>query len=271
MGLLVSCVLTFSNRLRLNLARKAVNNFIYQRYTPYELLIVNGTDQSVLTNDEMQSEEYIRAGCTVKEIKAESGLNAAQMRNIGLLQAKGSYAICIDDDDYFHPDRLLYQMSHRFHETCMLKYQLRLDLSSVLYATPVDGLGEQPAVPGMHLLAREQGIPCTILFPRVGANNEPWLFDEALSTGEYEEFVARLCWHYGPCSVFDNSHTPFNQADQLPLLSVAMYHGFNELKHMDFFAKTELQSNSADKLVGLNQYDMEHVKFVLRSYNFQVN
>ena len=40
---LVSAILPFSNEVRLNLVRKAVNNFIRQNYTPYELVVVNLT------------------------------------------------------------------------------------------------------------------------------------------------------------------------------------------------------------------------------------
>lgn len=269
MSELVSCVLTFSNPNRLSLARKAVNNFIYQRYTPYELLIVNGTSQSVLTNSNMETDYYKNAG-TVREIKAPAGLNAAAMRNIGLKQSEGTYALCIDDDDYFHPDRLIYQMAHRgTSDPCMLKYQLRIDLSSVLWAASAEEPPLSPSIPSMHLLAREAGIPCTVLFPRC-LHGVPWLFNEDLNTGEYEDLVGRFALEYSNISVLDNKHTPFNKTCNLPLLSIAMYHGFNELSFIDFFSKTELQPNDVDKLTGLNQHDIEHIKTVLRSYNFQV-
>jgi len=264
---LVSCILPFSNPYRLNLARKAVNNFIYQRYTPYELLIVNGTNQNVLTNSDMDSELYAAAGCSVREIAVRPGLNAAAMRNIALKEhAAGEYVICIDDDDYFHPDRLLYQMAHRQAATaCLLRYQLRVDLTAVLSAVGYDAEMSVAGTPKLHLLGLQEGIASTALFPRLDRNGKPWLFDESLNVEEHEELIARIRQQVG-CSVFINQHTPFNSTSSLPLLSVAVYHGGNELTHQQFFEQPNVKPT-----VGLNQGDIEFLKTILRSYNFQVN
>ena len=96
---LVSAVLIFSDSARTNLARKAVNHFIRQNYTPYELLVVNSTDVDVLTNDNMATEEMREQGCNLVEIRAPRGLNAAAMRNHGIRAAKGEWIFPIDDDD----------------------------------------------------------------------------------------------------------------------------------------------------------------------------
>lgn len=269
---LVSCVLPFANPARLNLVRKAVNNFIYQKYTPYELIIVNGTDQNVLTNTNMESDSYLRAGCTVKEIQAKAGLNAAAMRNVALKDyAQGDYVICIDDDDYFHPDRLLYQMAHRHPENpCLLKYQLRVDLSPVLFSDPNLNLTETNG-PRLHLLGERHGIASTALFPRLDCNLEPWLFDETYNVGEHSNLIYRMQGAELAPIVFDNKHTPFSSSYNLPLLSVAMYHGGNELSYDDFFKPPDFDISSENKPTGLISADFEFLKSVLRSYNFQVN
>jgi hypothetical protein len=264
---LVSCVLPFTNPSRLSLVRKAVNNFIFQRYTPYELLIVNGTGQSVLTNSDMDSEPYVAAGCLVKEIQADAGLNAAQMRNIALLEhAKGDYVICIDDDDYFHPDRLLHQMAHRPPTgTCLLKHQLRVDLTGVLFADSQATDLATNSAPKLHLLTKNEGIASTALFPRLDLLGNPWTFNEDLTSGEHVELVNSMRLN-SAVSIFDNRHTPFNAGSNLPLLSVAMYHGGNELSYADFFEPTDAEPSSS-----LNPGDIEFLKTILRSYNFQVN
>lgn len=264
---LVSCILPFSNPHRLNLVRKAVNNFIYQRYTPYELLIVNGTNQNVLTNSDMEAELYASAGCRVQEIQANPGLNAASMRNIALREyAVGNYVICIDDDDYFGPDRLLFQMAARQSgKACLLRYQLRVDLTDVLSGLSYGQEVSVSGVPKLHLLGKKEGIDSTALFPRLDASGMPWLFDETLDTGEHTELLSRIRQQVG-YSVFDNQHTPFNKTSSLPLLSVAMYHGVNELSYHQFFEHPDIKPT-----YGITQSDIEFLKTIFRTYNFQVN
>jgi glycosyltransferase involved in cell wall biosynthesis len=266
---LVSCILTVYSSVRIALARKAVNNFIRQHYLPYELLIVNSTGQSILTNDDMNSEEIKSAGCHVREVTTTAVLNAAGMKNIGLSEAKGDWVICIDDDDYFHPMRLMYQMAHRHDSACMLKYQLRMDISQAVQVSAEEGIANQTVKPLLHLLKMDSGIPCTMLFPRLGPNGAPWKFDENLNIGEYTELLARMK-QVGEPVVCDNMHNVFNSGLQWPLLSLAVYHGSNELSYEDFFAKFDPLANPNGVPLGINQEDIDHLKVVLYSYNFRV-
>lgn len=252
---LVSCILTCSSAVRVPLARKAVNNFIRQRYLPYELFIVNSTGQSILTHDKLGS------GCRILEIPTHPGLNAASMRNTGLSVAQGDWVICIDDDDYFHPNRLLYQMAYRQEgRPCLLKYQLRMDVSQVINQATEDN----PVYPGLHLLRRDEGISSTALFPRIDPETQaPWVFNPALNTGEYDELLAQMKRQGSFPVVFDNKNTDLVPDQCLPLLSIAVYHGANELSPRQFFEYTEPDT-------GLNRYDMEHLKHVLQLYDFQI-
>jgi len=268
---LVSCVLIVANAARMTLVRKAVNNFIRQQYTPYELIVVNGIGTNVLTNDNMDSEEIREAGCRVWEMHAPAGLNAAAMKNLGLEVASGDWVICIDDDDYFHPIRLMYQMAHRVDgKPCLLKYQLRIDISQALQLSADSAMWEQSVKPLLHLLKMDSGIPCTMLFPRLQSDGQPWLFNPDLNTGEYEELLARMQQSIQPV-VCDNMHNPFVRGMQWPLLSIAVYHGSNELTYDQFFARLNPLTNSGGFPVGLNQEDVEYLKTVLYSYNFQVS
>ncbi len=267
---LVTCVLPVANSVRMLAARKAVNNFIRQHYTPYELIIVNGIGTNVLTNDNMDSEEMRLAGCRVWELHAPSGLNAAAMKNLGLEMASGDWVICIDDDDYFHPIRLLYQMAHRVEsQPCLLKYQLRIDISQALQLTAESEMWEQKVKPLLHLLKMDSGIPCTMLFPKKKKDGELWLFNPDLNTGEYEELLARMQQETA-VTVCDNMHNAFVRGMQWPLLSIAVYHGHNELSYERFFARLNPLVNSGGFPVGMNQEDIEYLKTVMYSYNFQV-
>lgn len=254
----------------MTLVRKAVNNFIRQHYTPYELIIVNGTDTPVLNNDIMETESMRAAGCRVRELTVTPGANAATMKNIGLKQASGDWAICTDDDDYFHPTRLMYQMAHRRESRpCLLQYQLRLDISAVFYQ-PDDGPPPTTTIrPRLHMLRMDSGIPGTMLFPRVEpSTGQSWLFDETLETGEYDELLTRMHQRGRLSVVCENHHSPLVAGLHWPLLSVALYHGNNLLPYEQFF--TRVDPPGANRTVGLVSADIEQLKVVLQSYNFKI-
>ena len=268
---LVSGILPFSDPRRLNLVRKAVNNFIRQHYTPYELVVVNGTDTDVLTNDEMKSELFEKAGCQLLEVRAPAGLNAASMRNIGIKAAHGEWIFPIDDDDWCHPQRLLFQMAHRIAgHPCLLRYQLRVDISPSLLNT-----AEQHPVgafkPLLHLLGLSTGVPSTLLFPKsVDSSGEPWLYDGSMNIGEHDELLARMSQAGATPVVCDNMHNSFVTGMQWPILSIAMYHTSNELTHEQFFQRIPKPMDASVVPVGLTGEDMMQLKTVLQSYNFKV-
>jgi glycosyltransferase involved in cell wall biosynthesis len=267
---LVSGILPFADPRRLSLVRKAVNNFIRQHYTPYELVVVNGTDTPVLTNREMDSDLYRESGCSVVEVRAPAGLNAAAMRNKGIEIAKGEWNFPIDDDDWCHPERLMFQMAHRREGSpCLLRYQLRVDISS-----PLTLSAEEPPTgafkPLLHLLGVEDGISSTLLFPRLTSSGALWLYDENLNTGEHSELLARMRRDGADATVCNNMHNTFVSGMQWPILSIAMFHTSNELTHEQFFPKL---SKLVDRTVvpqGLIQSDMAQLRTVLQSYNFKI-
>lgn len=270
---LVSVVLPVSNPKRINLARKAVNNFLQQYYTPVELFIVNATGIPVLTAEDAIT-TLSKNDIDVREIPVTNSLNAAGMRNIALREAVGEWVLPIDDDDWFHPARLLYQLAHcRVGYPCVLKFQLLVDLSAVL--RQAGNADEQVGVrPLMQLRQSDRGIPATVLFPRlrpvtnISYCEDPWLYDERLNTGEQEELLARMLAHGLEPVVCNNCHNDVNDTVSWPMLSVAVYHTDNELERNRFFDEEADVASSVPN--GLNSNDMSLLRDILRSYNFDV-
>jgi len=260
---LVSGVLTVADPRRLSLARKAVNNFIRQHYRPFELVIVNGTETPVLTRPVDWSEE---GGYQISELKAEPGRNAAAMKNIGIHAACGDWIIPVDDDDWFHPQRLLFQMACRVAQRpCLLACQLRVDISE-----PVRGQTEEAVQPLLHLEHQEGGIPETILFPRCDAEGRPWQYDAELNIGEHRELLARMSQQGCDPVAAPNWHTSLVNAMHWPLLSIAMYHGGNELSYEQFFPPQPSTDKRRIVPASLNGTDIEQLKSVLQAYNFRI-
>lgn len=266
---LVTAILTFSDSSRINLARKAVNNFIRQNYTPYELIVVNSTDVGVITNTDMQSEDMRNQGCYLMEVKGPSDVNAGTLRNFGIRLAKGDWIFPIDDDDWSHPTRLMFQMAHRCsNQPVLLRHQLRVDVSPLRDIDREVGGSFKPL---LHLVDRPaHGVASTILFPRLDEGGIFWLYDESLNVGEHDELLARIAEEEGGHVVADNSHNTFVTGMHWPILSIAIYHGMNELTFDRFF---EGMTQPVDQNIvppGLVAEDVNQLKRVLAGYNFKV-
>ena len=86
---------------------QAVESVLAQTFTDYELIIVN--DGSPF-NIRKALEPYIKAGRIVYIEQENRGVAAA--RNRGLAEAKGEFLAFLDDDDYWPPDKLEWQVRH---------------------------------------------------------------------------------------------------------------------------------------------------------------
>jgi glycosyltransferase involved in cell wall biosynthesis len=130
------------------LARASVESFKQQTYIHKDLLIVNDGGVPLLTDDH---DERIR------ELMVPKQDTLGDLRNIGIDEAKGSWIMQWDDDDWSHPARMRYQMESAGDRgwPVLLRYQVRYSFTN--NAAKV-WKWNYPSTPG---------IPGTILHPRL--------------------------------------------------------------------------------------------------------
>lgn len=104
---LVSCLCVTHQKPWL-LAR-AVTCFLHQSYPSKQLVIV-------YENIDLLTEEYVKELCLITNIKLirVDSMNVkktlGELRNISVEEADGEYICQWDDDDWYHSDRIFYQM-----------------------------------------------------------------------------------------------------------------------------------------------------------------
>jgi glycosyltransferase involved in cell wall biosynthesis len=118
--LVTAVMITGKSAGRERLARLSVKAFLDQTYRRRELVIIN------------HGEYALKIGHpTVREIMVPERKTLGELRNAGIVEAKGEWIIQWDDDDYHHPHRILYQMAHRrenWETAVLLRKQIRVDM-----------------------------------------------------------------------------------------------------------------------------------------------
>lgn len=236
----VLCVLVFGVRERIKLARKAVNQFMAQRYPNKTLVIVNGTDLPVTTVEH----------ALIRELKVEPHLTVAEMRNIGINATKSAWIKpCWDDDDVYDPYLLSYMMHHsKMDDTgdgpCIaLANQLRVDITT--------------GTAFIH--TNTNGIPNTMIVPRdtVPSVDFPSDADDA------EYLTKKAAAVKQRITVIANNSFPFN------CLSMSTYHGHNFMPadvHMGEYAGG---GEHAGRWY-LGPAESEQLRTVLGTFGFQI-
>lgn len=102
---LISCICI--TRQRPGLLEKAIDCFQNQTYPNKELVIaVEDRDQETL--DFLKRKKQMQ-GTRVVIIKSEAVLTLGALRNRAISEASGHFVSQWDDDDWYHPEKLLYQ------------------------------------------------------------------------------------------------------------------------------------------------------------------
>lgn len=117
-------MVTGTDKNRLPLAIAACRSFSDQTWPTKELVIVNDGGWSLIA--ELPPDLRKRFGDNIREIQPAGKRTLGALRNIGLAEMRGEYAVQFDDDDWSHPARIAYQMQFAKPGHCvLLKWQVR--------------------------------------------------------------------------------------------------------------------------------------------------
>jgi|JI10StandDraft_1071094.scaffolds.fasta_scaffold02263_23 glycosyltransferase involved in cell wall biosynthesis len=250
----VCAILPVLNRNYVKLAKKTVDLFLRQHFVPIELLIVNGSDVPIITEN---TEHLVAEGITLRELSlAYSQFNLSALYNAGILATEAQWIVPLNPKIYSHPARIGYQLAQvQGDNPCLLTYQIAIDLSTAL-AT------DKPVQPTIKLIRNLWGIATTMIFPRV-IEGELVVYDETLNHNEQEELLQRLI-NKGTTPTFCcNLHTALVDGMNWPMLSVAFHTGSTELEKLQFDQYTAVEGK-------LSNADYAALARIFTLYDFQV-
>lgn len=121
---LVSCVMVTADRLLM--AERSVRCFAEQTYPRAELVIVSAGDRAYRRALEQHLDDYKVSG---RIVAANAGSSLGALRNLSLDAAVGDIICQWDDDDCYHPDRIIRQfeyMTQQATQACFLTDNLHL-------------------------------------------------------------------------------------------------------------------------------------------------
>jgi teichuronic acid biosynthesis glycosyltransferase TuaG len=155
----VSVIIPTYNRYEL--LCNSIRSVLNQSYTNYEIIVVNDC-----STDERYYQEHLEQFPNTRFIhlevnqKIKYNCSAAQgmVRQVGLEHATGEWIAFLDDDDFFHPDKLKLQLdymkrtSSKFCSSNMMKIQhTKLD-DKQLHATNLGYYFKSQTIPGVLTL-----------------------------------------------------------------------------------------------------------------------
>ena len=197
MNELVSVYMPTRNRLKL--LQRAITSVLGQSYPRFELVVVNdgSTDATCIYLDQLQI-----ADARVRAIHNESSVGAPRSRNMAIQTASGEFVTGLDDDDYFHRDRLQALIEH-WHAL----EQLQQHFSSV-FTQDIVIKGEKHT-----LSAKPRSVNADDLFFYNAIGNQIFtrrrhfidagLFDEAMPAWQDLDAFIRVLRKFGPAKLLD--------------------------------------------------------------------
>lgn len=159
---LISCLMV-TQPGREPLIRKAIACFHHQTYEPRQLVIVHDAPVEAARHAD-PFEQFLQAEATFARIvHAERGKSLGELRNMAVAAAEGDLVCQWDDDDQYHPDRLMRQweaLEEAKADACFLASQLHYFAQSrELYVRDTRRVGIEGTV--MH----RRGLP--VRYPAV--------------------------------------------------------------------------------------------------------
>jgi glycosyltransferase involved in cell wall biosynthesis len=215
-----------------------------QTYPHYEIVIVNSSGNKVTNRQHPSVREY--------EVSPDDHPNLASLRNFGIETANGPWIMPIDDDDFQHAHRLMFQMAHRKEECCvLLSHQIRVDVQNAIICVHHDPVG----------------IPGSIVFPKRNESGGFNLYDASHATpGEDKEFFER---NFGDKRVVVRNEGDWNPG---PLLMLCCHHGLNATSREDFMGIfADVQKYKGIRPEGVSNQMLDYIKQALRVYGLQLD
>lgn len=195
--MLVSIYLPTKNREEL--LRRAVESVLTQSHTTLELLVVDdgSTDGTRNYLDTART-----ADSRIRVIRNETSLGAPLSRNLAIGEARGEFITGLDDDDYFHPQRIAAFVDEwRMHEQIGQSF-------SCLFSQDVTERGsEQFASARAGAVRWEDLFFANVIGNQIFTRRETLiaagLFDPGMPAWQDLDLFIRVLRHAGPAKLVD--------------------------------------------------------------------
>lgn len=213
--MLVSVYLPTRNREAL--LRRAVNSVLTQTYTALELVVVDdgSTDATRTYLDTIRTQD-----ARIRVIRNEDSLGAPLSRNLAIRAARGEFVTGLDDDDYFHPQRIAaFVAQWRLHEQIGERF-------SCLFSQDVTERGcKQFASARPGSVRWEDLFFCNVIGNQIFTRRETLiaagLFDQQMPAWQDLDLFIRVLKHSGPAKVVDAGLYFMNLDPRLDRISVS--------------------------------------------------
>ena len=213
--MLVSIYLPTKNREAL--LRRAVDSVLTQTHTTLELIIVDdgSTDGTPAYLDTAQEEDS-----RIRVIRNEASLGAPLSRNLAIGAARGEFVTGLDDDDYFHPQRIAaFVAEWQLHEQIGERF-------SCLFSQDVTERGYKrfaSARPGS--VRWEDLFFCNVIGNQIFTRRETLiaagLFDQEMPAWQDLDLFIRVLKHSGPAKLVDAALYHVNLDPRLDRISLS--------------------------------------------------
>ena len=177
---LVSCIMPTYNRR--SYLPQSLQCFLRQDYPNRELIVVDDGTDSV--------EDLVRVGESVRYVRAPRRVSIGAKRNLACQQARGEIIAHWDDDDWYSPDRLRYQVAPIISgaaDLTGLENALVLQLPAGDFWTTDARLHERMFVGNVHggtLVYRKDIWTQGLRYPELNLAEDAWLLHRATRNGK---------------------------------------------------------------------------------------
>ena len=195
--MLVSVYLPTKNREAL--LRRAVESVLTQSYARLELLVIDdgSTDGTGSYLDSVRNEDN-----RVRVLRNETSLGAPLSRNLAIREARGEFVTGLDDDDYFHPQRIA-----AFVGEWHLHEQIGQQFSCLFSQDVTERGGERFASARAGAVRWEDLFYANVIGNQIFARRETLiaagLFDPEMPAWQDLDLFIRVLKHGGPAKLVD--------------------------------------------------------------------